>query len=42
MTDERQRGHKKVEMMKAGEHYEEQEERLGKRVQVESSGEYDE
>lgn len=35
-------GMKKVEMMKAREHYEEQEEKQEKRVQVESSGEYDE
>lgn len=41
-TDERQREHNKVEFMKAGEHYEEPEERQEKRVQVESNGEYDE
>lgn len=41
-TDERQKGPKKVETMKAGEHYEEQKERQEKGVQVESSGEYDE
>lgn len=36
------KGHKKVEMMKAAEHYEEQERGQEKRAQVESSGEYDE
>lgn len=41
-TDERENGHKKVEMMKAGEHYEEQEEGHEKRAQVESSGGHDE